>query len=220
MIESATMHVFSSLAEHMDHDVIAWSVHRFIPSQCFTVGSRGKLQKHTPSRYLKLQELAFKVTQVQCCAGEAGRATLPDFSKLHSCICRVRIRHIRARGVWHATRLFHRMRISLLTSEMRAESTASAIRFVERRHAVGHDLSLHTLMDSTMLRMHGVRGSMEELPFIWACLQEHFSGEIPHFFVQAGYRKRRELSFGPSPTLQRLRVSWMGLQAFSFSWLK
>ena len=112
------------------------------------------------------------------------------------------------------------MRISLLTSEMLAESTASAIRFVERRHAVGHDLSLHTLMDSTMLRMHGVRGSMEELPFIWACLQEHFSGEIPHFFVQAGYRKRRELSFGPSPTLQRLRVSWMGLQAFSFSWLK
>ena len=97
--------------------------------------------------------------------------------------------------------------MALLSSEMMAESTASVIRFLEKKHAVGHSLSLATLMDSTMLRVHGIRGCMEELPFIRACLHEHFGDEIPHFLVQPGHRKSRERLLGPSQTLQRLRAA-------------
>lgn len=68
-----------------------------------------------------------------------------------------------------------------LTSEMMAESTASQIRF--RKHAVGRSLSLLALMDATMLRAAGVRGGLEQLPFIRACLHSHFGKDIPHFFV-------------------------------------
>ena len=159
------------------------------------------------ARYLKLQELAFRVTQFKCCALHAEGESKPDYSKLQSNLLRVRLPYIRMKGIWHATRLLHRMRMALLSSEMMAESTASVIRFLEKKHAVGHSLSLATLMDSTMLRVHGIRGCMEELPFIRACLHEHFGDEIPHFFVQPGHRKSRERLLGPSQTLQRLRAA-------------
>jgi hypothetical protein len=147
------------------------------------------------------------MTQLKCCALHAERESQPDYSKLQSNLARVRLHYIRSKGVWHATRLLHRMRMALLSSEMMAESTASVIRFLEKKHAVGYSLSLATLMDSTMLRVHGIRGCMEELPFIRACLHEHFGDEIPHFFVQPGHRKSRERLLGPSQTLQRLRAA-------------
>lgn len=94
-----------------------------------------------------------------------------------------------------------------LTSEMMVESTASQIRFLERKHAVGRSLSLLALMDATMLRAAGVRGGLEQLPFIRACLHSHFDKDIPHFFVSDQYRRKsRDLTHGPSQTLQRLRA--------------
>ena len=85
------------------------------------------------------------------------------------------------RQVWNALRLLHRTRMAGLTSEMMAESTASQIRFLERKHAVGRSLSLLALMDATMLRAAGVRGGLDQLPFIRACLHSHFGKDIPHF---------------------------------------
>ena len=148
---------------------------------------------------MKLQELAFRVTQLKCCTLHAEGESKPDYSKLHSNLVRVRLQYIRSKGVWHVTRLLHRMRMALLSSEMMAESTASVIRFLEKKHAVGYSLSLATLMDSTMLRVHGIRGCMEELPFIRACLHEHFGDEIPHFFVQPGRTARARNSRSDLP---------------------
>jgi hypothetical protein len=97
-----------------------------------------------------------------------------------------------------------------LTSEMMAESTASVIRYLEKKHTVGRGLSLQALMDATMRRVHGIRGGMEELPFIRACLHSHFGKDIPHFFVQTEYRKSRGMTYGPSKTLERLRAPCPG----------
>ena len=146
----------------------------------------------------ELKQLAAKVTEFKDVARDDGK---PDFAKLHSHVLRVRLQHVRARNCWHLLRLWHRTRTASFTSEMLAESCASVVRFVERKHSVGHSLSLQSLCDSAMLRLHGIRGSMEELPFIRSALQEHFQKDIPHFFVQAAYRKRRDLSPWVLPAL-------------------
>lgn len=155
-------------------------------------------------RYGKLQNLAATVTRHKSIAREDQR---PDFSKLASCLLRVRLEHVRVRGCWHLLQLLHRVRMCSLTSEMLAEAAASVLRYLERKHSVGRALNLQALCDSAMLRLHGLRGSMEELPFLRSVLQHHFQGNVPHFFVQASYRSRRRLDVAPSPTLQRLCVT-------------
>ena len=128
----------------------------------------------------------------------------------HSALMSVSYAQITKRGVWHCLRLYHRSKISLLSSEMFAEHVGSVMRYVEKRHCVGRALSVPSLIDAVSLRLLRLTGVMENLSFLMSALQEHFAGKRFHFFLGSAYRKRQlseqeQTCLGPSPCLSRLR---------------
>lgn len=176
-------------------------------------------QKHPAAqRYLALRELAARVTQAKVCCRDGDTGPV-DYAKVCSALLRVRLENVRSQGphgCWHALRLLHRTTMSLLCSEMMAEHVASVLRFLEKRHSVGRALSTRSLLDAAALRLHGVDGSVQTLPFLRSALREHFRGGEPHFFVDPAHRKRRQFhlsdhgALGPSATLQRHRAALEG----------
>ena len=129
---------------------------------------------------------------------------------LHSALMSVSYAQVAKRGIWHCLRLYHRSKISLLSSEMFAEHVGSVMRYVEKRHCVGRALSVPSLIDAVSLRLLRLTGGMENLSFLMSALQEHFAGKRFHFFLGSAYRKRKlseqeQTCLGPSPCLSRLR---------------
>lgn len=61
--------------------------------------------------------------------------------------------------------------------EITCETTASHVRFLERRNAVGRDASLLALAQGALVRAAGFRGDLSDALGIYAALLEHFGAE-------------------------------------------
>ena len=103
-------------------------------------------------------------------------------SLMHSAMMTVNYAHVKKRNIWHM-RLYHRSKMSSLTSEMYCEYIGSLLRFVEKRHSVGRQLETNNLIQAVMLRAVGATGGLHCLPFVCAALERHFGDRGFHFFL-------------------------------------
>ena len=155
------------------------------------------------------------------------KTKLVDPPLLHSAL--MRVHRQRAMSCWHVLRLYHRLRFNLLTSEAMAEHIGSIVRFIEKRHSVGRNLSLPALLDATCFRAVGLTGGLENTAFLKAVLHRIFKNEELHFFTQERWRNRRHQAImrqggeplAPSAALQLLRSAVMqrSKEAFMFPWV-
>lgn len=135
-------------------------------------------------------------------------------SALHSSLMRVKYSEIQFRSCWHLARLLHRVTYASFTSEMLAEHAGSVLRYIERKHGCGRSLKLPALIDAVSLRIHGITGGVDTIPFLRAVVSQHFGKDNePHFFLRADYRRKlagqddEKTLLGPSAAMRTLRVS-------------
>ena len=92
-------------------------------------------------RFLSLRRLAATVSRKVPVGVEVDQGTfMPDFSRLHTQILRVRYSEIQARSCWHCVRLLHRIMFATRCSEAIAESAGSTLRFIEKKGSAGRSV--------------------------------------------------------------------------------
>ena len=174
-------------------------------------------------RFLSLRRLAATVSRIVPVGVEVDQGTfMPDFSRLHTQILRVRYSEIQARNCWHCVRLLHRIMFATICSEAIAESAGSTLRFIEKKGSAGRSVKVPTLLEAVMLRFHGATGNLSTIPFLKAVIAEHWGDEdAAHFFVSARHRAKKlqgNLPLGPSTTTKRLRGAILNEKCM-WSWL-
>lgn len=161
---------------------------------------------------MSLRGLAAAVSRAVAVGVEEAPGTyVPNFSRLHTMLMRVRYNEIQARRCWHALRLYHRIQYATICSEAIAESAGSTLRYIEKKGSAGRSLTVPALLEAVTLRFHGVTGSLSSIPFLRAAIAEHWGDEgEAHVSVSARRRAKKQQMgknvLGPSTTAQRLRV--------------
>jgi hypothetical protein len=125
---------------------------------------------------------------------------------------------VRAAGVWHAIRMYHRLFMAGATTEALAELVGSLLT-KQSRGGGGRKADLSDTIDAVRLRSHGVTGSHENRGFIGRSLNIYFRGKPWHFLVGPKFLpKRRDPSWGPSVAVHRYRCQF--LAGLKFAWVR
>ena len=191
---------------------------------CRIVSSPSDTITLTMGRFLSLRRLAATVSRVVPVGVELGEGTfMPDFSRLHTQILRVRYSEIQTRSCWHCVRLLHRVMFATICSEAIAESAGSTLRYIEKKGSAGRSVNVPSLLEAVLLRFHGATGNLSTIPFLRAVISEHWGDEdASHFFISARHRAKKlkndpdgNLPLGPSTTTKRLRAPCLGRICFA-----
>jgi len=204
-------------------------------------------------QYKNLQRLAQAVAQCRdvrgrCPSDPEGKSTpkTPQDDKLHVVLMNVKGSTV-SQGrykCWHILSLYHRFMMWSVENSMPNESWTSSIRYLEKKHATGHPMSVACMTRDSKLRFMGIRGDGRDFAVIMEALKLHFrkiNMDRPRFFVtgrtltarvkaseEAEMLDEDDDQFGPRlgpscsvNTLRKHKMSGNGLEVFGarmFPW--